>query len=86
MKNLSFLHRIHFMVHQNHNSDKIDEVLHRPVQFVKSRYGRHSVSEMLHELQCGMATSFSRETGDSTNSFLEDYSYFGRSALRRGPY
>ena len=58
--------------YQKYNSDKIERVQRRAARFVKSRYLRYSsVSDMLDVL--GVDASFSKETGGSTYSVLQNY-------------
>ena len=56
--------------YQKYNSDKVERVQHGAARFVKSRYTRYSiVSDMLDVLDA----SFSKETGGSTYSVLQNY-------------
>ena len=57
--------------YQKYNSDKVERVQRRTARFVKSRYSRYSsVSDMLDVL--GVYASFSKETGGSTYSVLQN--------------
>ena len=58
--------------YQKYNSDKVERVQRRVAGFIKSRYSRYSsVSDMLDML--GRPACFSKETGGSTYSFLQNY-------------
>ena len=58
--------------YQKYNSDKVERVRRRVARFVKSRYSRYSsVSDMLGVF--GVDASFSKKTGGSTYSVLQNY-------------
>ena len=58
--------------YQKYNRDKVEGVQRRAAGFVKSGCSRYSsVSDMIDVL--GLAASFSKETGGSTYSCLQNY-------------